>query len=91
MNSASVATPPDPYNYTYRSPLYGEIRSITDLPDFSLSQDTVHIVYDDSTQIAGVFVTGQNNQSKEKYIEATFFKDDLDLAPLADEFIQIYE
>lgn len=40
---------------------------------------------------AGSFTISENGTSKEAFVDATFYNDDLELAPLEDEFLQIYE
>lgn len=90
MNSVPAVLPAA-YNYTYKSALYAEVRSIADLPELSWPQGNAPELYRDGTQTAGTFVASQGSRPTEEFVEAMFYPDNLDLAPLADEFVQIYE
>lgn len=91
MNDVPVA-PLDIYNLRYSSPLYAEVRSITSFPDLLTPVNNgLFGLLGENTQSAGSFTISENGTSKEAFVDATFYNDDLELAPLEDEFLQIYE
>jgi len=90
MNDDTANLPAN-YNFTYSSALYANIRPITHYPELNQANKRAISLDGENTQSAGDFTVSRNGSSKEVYVEATFYNDELDLAPLEDEFLQIYE
>lgn len=76
------------YNIEYNSPLYAEVRSVSDMPELWNSIKAISV---NDTISSGNIEIVSNDDFDEAFVQAEFYEDDFDLAPLSDDLVLIYD
>ena len=82
---------PSLYNFTFKSALYSDTRSITGMPEIGSTNLGFDYTNSNDTQNVGTFVINKDTYSDGIFINAVFYEDKIELSSLADDYVLVYK